>query len=137
MAHCLSLSLAWSKKMNLKLNGIILFIGLCAGAFLGVKFFSNSPEVIYKEKIVYSEKRSGTIKRKIAPDGSKEEIEEYSAEVSVKKDLKIQDNLLFIADTKFKEIDVMFKIEHLHIGLGYRFDNKEILYKLGYSTRIF
>jgi hypothetical protein len=125
----------------MKLNGFFLIVGICLGAFLFSKLSSKPQTIASSEKI--SEKKSGVIKKYAPPIKAgdapvliSEEFYVSDSKSEVKND-KPQDNLLFLTDTKLKSAEVLFRIEHLHIGLGYNFLDKEILYKLGYSTRIF
>lgn len=118
--------------MNLKLNGLILFIGIGLGVWITHKFTSKEQPVV---NTVFTEKKSGNIKRKIHADGSIDEIEIFQSERKQAITLKKEDNLFFIADKRSGE--VVLKLDHILLGIGYSPEQKEILYKLGYSTRIF
>jgi len=123
----------------------INLIYLISGIFFGCLLYSRyGPEKKSEPKIVYVEKyveKSGTIKRKIKVnnDGSKDidEIEVFLSKKSsiIKKEHKKENNLFFILDKK--SLDTLYKYDNILIGIGFDIENKELLYKLGYSTRIF
>lgn len=129
--------------MNLKLEAMKTVLAAGMGLFIGYILFSKAPEpkIEYKEKLVFVENKSGTIQRKINVDGSVDEIETYLAEINLQKDIdlkqtpKPQDNLFFIGSQR--SAGVMFKIDHLEAGFGYDLKDREVLYLVGYSTRIF
>jgi hypothetical protein len=120
---------------TLKISFLVGLICLCVGAEIGHKLTKPSPPVLAKVSDVQK-----NIKKKVTkkPDGTivtetDTSIDQHS---SVSPFIK-PDNVLLEATNKLSPSLMIRPLEHLWIGAEYNIKDKEIIYKVGYSTRIF
>lgn len=121
--------------MSLKLELLKGLVFMVIGAYLAANYSPKPPAVVLPVQKAICK---AVIKKTIKPDGTVDEVTEFLAESSQKQSAvkpEPGDNLFFIADQK--SVESLIRLDHLLLGLGYDTKSKEMLYKLGYSIRIF
>lgn len=133
--------------MNLKLNAVIFIVGAVAGG-LAVSKLSQKPqeikavqsqvaEISAQKKSVIKEFNcsTGALSKETSIEEATEKKTANVQEVSSKNPQGKRDNVMIGVNSKYAAYAMVSPIEHVWVGAEYQ--SKEIVYKLGYSTRIF
>jgi hypothetical protein len=128
--------------MSLRVSLLFALLCILVGVYAGYCIFHKpvNPIVASSEKSV--EKKSGLIKKYAPPkkEGGapiliEEEVYKSESSLESKKESEPRDNLILTLNEKLHASIMVSPLKNLWLGAEYQ--SKEIVYKIGYSTRIF